>query len=157
MEQAASDIHLLGRNVQIGIEVEDWVAAIEKACVPLIKGSYINDKYIQDVIEREKRWPTALPTQPVAVAIPHGEHTENIYKSAISACLLKRPVCFRESGGEETNKLEVVLIFILAIKNNEGQTDVLRQLMGVISDQNILKALLKAETEQEFANIFNHK
>ena len=62
----------------------------------LVKQSYINA-----IIEREKEYPTGLPTPGVSVAIPHTD-IEHVNKKSISFAVLKNPVEFYIMG--DTNK-----------------------------------------------------
>lgn len=148
-------LKLKPNQIQLNVEASDWEEAIKIACEPLIVDGSIDKSYIKNVIDRERRWPTGLPTQPIAVAIPHAETGENIKKSAVAVAVLKESVKFHESGGGAGNFVDVKIVFVLAINDSARHLKVLRQLMNVFSNSKKLDALIAANTNEEFAALFN--
>ena len=47
------------------------------------------------------------------------------------------------------------MVFVLALKDPHSQLNLLQNLMIAISDEELLAALLAAQTAEEFANTFN--
>lgn len=142
--------------IQLDVSASDWEAVIRAACQPLIGNGYVKPAYPEDVIAREKQWATGLPTMPVGVAIPHALNPGNVMEAQIAACRLTEPVKFRQSGGTEADEdIDVKLVFVLALKDPHSQLNLLQNLMVAISDEELLAALLTAQTAEEFANTFN--
>ena len=142
--------------VQLDVASTDWADAIQAACRPLITGGFVKPDYPADVIAREKKWATGLPTLPAGVAIPHALGADNVIEAQIAACRLQRAVSFVQSGGtEQDDPVEVQLIFILALKDSKAQLHLLQRLMLAISNEEMLAGLLQADTPEKFSGIFN--
>lgn len=112
----------------------------------LVKSGYVKPNYLKDIIERERRFPTGLPTEPFPVAIAHAD-PKNVIKSGIAVGLLKKPIAFNEMG-TPTNILAVPIVFVLAILDAEKQTKLLQELMNILSNRNnngVLKRLRATE------------
>ena len=151
-----NEFKLLAECVLLDIPADDWRDSIRKACQPLIGGGFVKAGYPEDVIARERQWATGLPTMPVGVAIPHALTPDNVIEAQIAACRLASPVKFSQSGGTETDEdIDVLIVFILALKDPQKQLHLLQKLMIAISDETTLTALLQASAPSEFSNIFN--
>ena len=55
----------------IDVEAKDREEAIGKMAKELYKKGYVKESYINAILDREKVFPTGLPTEEVGVAIPH--------------------------------------------------------------------------------------
>ena len=62
-----------GDFVLFNLDVHTCDEAIEEMSKPLYEAGIVTKGYAQEVIEREKDYPTALPTMKIGVAIPHAE------------------------------------------------------------------------------------
>ncbi len=123
MDQEASDYE------ELIIQIED--IAYEKG--------YVEKGFSKAVIEREKLYPTGLPTNKVKVAIPHAIERDNVKKSAIIISKLKKPVLFREMGSLD-NFIPVDIVFLLAVNGSKDQLTILQDLIGLFSND---EAMLK--------------
>jgi PTS system galactitol-specific IIA component len=112
---------------------------------------YVKESYPQAVIEREKVFPTGLPTQPVGIAIPHTD-AEHVYRSALSVGILCEPVAFEEMGNPGST-VEVHIISMLAIADPQAVMTVLRKLAGVFQNRTLLADLKAARDEQTVADL----
>lgn len=112
----------------------------------------VREEYGSKVLERELDYPTGLPTTPFCVAIPH---SDKIYanRSAVAVARVNNPVKFRNMGSPE-EELFVELIFLLAVPQDEDQIFMIQTIMEIVQNQNVLKHLMCANTEEELARIF---
>ncbi len=62
---------------------------------------HVRASYKEALLAREERFPTGLPTQVMAVAIPHTD-VEHVERSFISVARLAEPVAFHEMGANAT-------------------------------------------------------
>lgn len=106
---------------------------------------YVRDTYPTAVIEREKNFPTGLPTQPVGVAIPHTD-SEHVVTSALAIGILSHPVTFQEMGSFD-GEVDVEVISMLAISDPTKIMTVLKDLAMAYQDQEFLQNL-KAAADQ---------
>lgn len=97
---------------------------------------YVKDTYVDAILEREKIFPTGLPTAGVAVAIPHTDSIHVNYKS-ICIGILEKPVTFTVMATDD-EFIDVGLVFMLAIKEPSHQIDLLQNLISLCQDEDLL-------------------
>ena len=120
----------------------------------LEKKGYVKPSFKQAVLDREEVFPTGLPTQPVAVAIPHTDSL-HVNQSALAVGILKKPVSFIEMGTTDT-KLSVSVISILAISDKNSMVEVLRHFALVFRDQDFIKKISGCVSAQEALDLYTH-
>lgn len=101
---------------------------------------YVKESYKNAVIQREQRFATGLPTAGCGVAIPHTD-IEHVNRAAISIAVLKEDVDFVIMG-EEAECVPVKLVFMLAVKEQHSQLEMLQQLMAIFQDHEALDYLV---------------
>ena len=107
---------------------------------------YVKDTYKDAIIQREKNNPTGLPTMGVKVALPHTD-TIHVNEPAIALGILEEPVIFEDMGSGE--ELEVEIVFMLAVKNPSAQVKVLKKLIDLFQDSELLISLKNSENKSE--------
>ncbi len=113
----------------------------------LIKNGLVKEDYGERVIERENSFPTGVPSEPIAVAIPHSER-EYVNNSGIVVARLQKPVTFKRMDLPEEG-LDVRLVFLLAIEKDGDQVKTIMEIMKMVQDQELLFNLANAETEKD--------
>lgn len=137
----------------IGLDVKDKMEAISQMAARLEDYGYVNNEYKNAVIEREKVFPTGLPTKGVGVAIPHTD-IKYVNKSAIAIGVLKNPVIFNVMGNPEED-VDVKLIFMLALKEPQLQINTLRDLVEIFQDENLLAEIANSDSEEKIIGIIS--
>ncbi len=99
------------------------------------------------LVERERRYPTALPATAFAIAVPH-TFKEHIKEPAMGVGILAHPVAFHQMGSPEIT-LQVELLFMLAVKDPAEQIATLKQIMKLIQNEEMLKAIKHAASVDE--------
>jgi PTS system galactitol-specific IIA component len=135
-------------HVLIGVEAADAKDAIGILTSMLVETDHVAPEFADDVWEREKTFPTGLPTQPLAVAIPHAD-PDYVNKSAVCVGVLISPVKFSQMGTDGSTVLDVPIIFLLAIKEKEKQVEMIQQLMTLIQSPELLDSLSRAQSASE--------
>ena len=135
-------------HIQAGIEARHAEDAIERLTAGLVDTGHATPEFAGDVLDREAVYPTGLPTQPFAVAIPHAD-PDHVLKSAVAVGTLVSPVKFGQMGTDGSTTLDVSIIFLLAIKEKEKQVEMIQQLIGLIQTPKLLDALSKAKSPAE--------
>lgn len=133
----------------LGIQAETGHQAVRQLNELLVHSGHVDPAYADDVWEREDTFPTGLPTQPHAVAIPHAD-PDHVHRSAVGLGTLDRPVAFGQMGTDGSTQLEVRVIVLLAIKEREKQAELIQQVIQLIQDQELIADLIQ-ETEPEHA------
>lgn len=128
---------------------------IESLGEQLFKNGYVQDTFINAVIERERNSPTGLPTQPVGVALPHIE-SEYVQRTGIAVGLLANPVEFFVMGTVDKT-VAVSLVFLMAIQDPANQIHMLQGLAQLFHKPRVLEQLIKAGEPLEIVEILRHE
>ena len=108
-------------------------------------------EYGDAVLAREKEFPTGLPTEPIAVAIPHSDRMY-VHRSAITVAKLNQQVIFNNMGAPE-EELQVNLIFLLAVPKGGEIVFMIQSLVELFQDGNVLTRLINSKSEHELVEI----
>ncbi|MCD8091209.1 MAG: PTS sugar transporter subunit IIA [Clostridiales bacterium] len=99
-------------------------------------GSIVGEDFTNACIEREKEYPTGLPTE-VPVAMPHG-NAEGIRKNCVCFLRLDKPVRFQRMDDSD-EYIDTKLIFNIAIIQPNEHMEFLKKFMKFVMDEEILK------------------
>ncbi|WP_304067990.1 PTS sugar transporter subunit IIA [Megamonas hypermegale] len=149
------DITLKNELILLDVEAENQFNLLEKVADNLHQLGYVKDTYKNAVIEREKVFATGLPTLMGGVAIPHTD-IQHVNTPAISIARLKNPVDFVIMG-DDTATVAVDLIFMLAMKEEHAQLELLQSLMGILQDEEALSFIKKAPTKEDIRKFVSEK
>ncbi|WP_040213446.1 PTS sugar transporter subunit IIA [Clostridium polynesiense] len=117
----------------------------------LVSKGYVKEEFQNAILEREKQYPTALPSQEIIIAIPHADHTL-VKKAAIAIGMLKNPVEFR-SMEDPDKKLMVNMVIMLALDQPHGHIEMLQKIVKLIQNQEVLKKIMAATTKADAMNM----
>ncbi len=130
-------------DICLGLSAPDALSAIRALNDNLVRTGHTTAEFGEDACEREKVFPTGLPTQPVAVALPHAD-PDHVLRSAVAVATLQSPVTFAQMGTDGSLHLDVHAVFLLAIREREKQVSMIQQLMKLIQDGDVLSELMRA-------------
>ena len=133
----------------------DAADAITQLGKLLYKLGYVRDTFIDAVLEREKTYPTGLPTQEIYVAIPHTDPL-HVIRPAIAIGMLDKPVAFCEMGNPAST-LDVQIICLLAMAETQSLVILLRSLVGIFQDTHFLREILAARNPAQIAEMFDQR
>ncbi|NPV41482.1 MAG: PTS sugar transporter subunit IIA [Anaerolineae bacterium] len=133
------------RMMRVGAEAKNTEEAIRFVGGMMAAEGYVEELYWQDVYAREQKFPTGLPTQPVAIAIPHAD-PDKVLKGGIAVAVFKQPVKFRVMGSNDPDEIDVPVIFMLALKDFKNQPVMIRDLLTLIQSKAILKTIYEADS-----------
>ena len=137
--------------VRMGLDVPDREGAIRALAGLLEQGGYVKDSFVGAVLERERTFPTGLPTGDVSVAIPHAD-SEHVLRSAIAVGVLAHPIGFQQMGDPETC-LDVDLVMVLAIRNPKAVVPFLQKACMAFQDQELLGRIKSAADPEEVSDL----
>lgn len=121
----------------------------------LIKKGYVKEGYVESILNREKAYPTGLPTEPFGVAIPHTDG-DMVHQSTVAFASLKNPVKFLMMGTDD-KLVDVQLIFMLALKSPDDQLEMLQKLMGLIQDPEMVSKLVHIKSVEDLNKLVEDK
>ena len=128
--------------------------AIEKLGGLLFKNGYVKESFVPAVTAREKEFATGLPTSEVGVAIPHTD-AHHVIKQAVAVGVLSRPVAFSEMGDLEDKKVDVRLIFMLAVPDKNKVMTVLQQVIAIIQSKDFLKSIISTTNRADLVELLD--
>jgi len=129
------------------LEASSDQGAIEKLATFLHDKGLVKESYINAIMEREKVFSTGLPTGSIGVAIPHTD-VEHVNEAAVAIGILKDPVPFTVMASDD-DKVDVKIMFMLAVKEPHAQIELLQTLMGVLADPALLQSISEATSNRE--------
>lgn len=151
MQYTLGDL-LKPEHIRVSIAATDALGAIRALNETLVATAHTSAEFGDDACAREETFPTGLPTQPVAVAIPHADPT-HVLSSGLAIGTLRAPVPFGQMGTDGSVKLDVAILFLLAIKESEKQVEMIQQLMAVIQNPAVLAGIKDAKGPGEIIGL----
>jgi len=140
------------KMIQVGAQAANTEEAIKLLGAMMAREGFVEETYWEDVYKREQTFPTGLPTQPVAIAIPHAD-PDRVIKSGIAIAVFNQPVKFRIMGSNEPDELDVPVVFMLALKDFKQQTAVIRDLLTMIQSKTMTSDIYKSASAQEIYKV----
>lgn len=108
----------------------------------------VKPSFEQAVKDREKQFPTGLPSGEISVAIPHTD-VEHVNEASLVFATLKSPVKFQNMA-DKNQSLTVSFVVMLAMKEPHSQVTMLQSLMQLFQNQDQLKELLSLDDSEQF-------
>lgn len=138
---------LKSENVKIIDSVQDWRDAVKVSLKELVDGGYVEERYIDNVIESTLHYgPYYVITENVALI--HGRPEEGVKKKQLAVTLLRKPVRFSEDS------YPVRLLIALAATDSNSHVDVMRVLASVFMDESKINEMVSAKTKEQLYQLF---
>lgn len=134
---------------------ENYEEALTSIAQNLLKKNYVKEEFIKSIIEREEQFPTGLPSSFPSVAIPHTDY-QLVNQTSIAIATLSEPVKFRNMENN-SEKIDVNVIIMLAIAEPKGQIEMLQKIVGIISDEDYRQNLITAESDADLLKLIDLK
>ena len=136
------------------VDAEDSQDALRQLAGHLEKEGYVEEGYLDMLLERERKFPTGLCTKPFAVALPHTE-PDHVIKPCIAVAKLQKPVEFHEMVNDR-NTVPVRFIFNLVLQKTEQQLELLQKIISIFYDKEAMERLEKEEKPEKIAEILEY-
>ncbi|MGV0428025.1 PTS sugar transporter subunit IIA [Corynebacterium pyruviciproducens] len=133
--------------VQIDVEVEDQREYFDRTTDQLVKLGYARPSLKEAIVEREIKYPTALPTKPVPIAIPHSD-IEHIIHPFIAVSRFASPIGWHEMGNP-SSILQIKYAFMLGFNEKQGHVKLLQVLLKNFGRDGFIEGLRNAKTADE--------
>lgn len=139
--------------VFLNLTVSDRAELFKKLSTLFLDKGYVNEGFYDFIVEREENYPTGLDLETHTVAIPHG-NPEFIKQSFISVVTLTQPIKMKkmENADEE---IEVDLFFVLGLNDGTQHLQILKQVIGLIQQEEFVQAIKEAKTTEEVMEKIN--
>lgn len=136
--------------IQVMERVDTWKDAIRIAATPLLKNGFIQESYIDAMIQTVLDFGSYIVIAPY-IAMPHARSDTRVLKNAISILKLKEPVYFDK---QEDSK--ATLIMPIACVDNEKHLTMLASIAEVLGDEDSMNLLLETNDQQKLYEIFKN-
>jgi galactitol PTS system EIIA component len=139
------------RCVATNVECRDDTSVIRYAASLLARIGAVTAHYAEAAVERERVFPTGLPTEPIGVAIPHTD--QGVVAPAIAVLTLREPVPFLEMGTGE-REIPVTVVMMLALEAGSAHVEALGTLAEMIQRPGFLDKVAATYTAAELYQTF---
>ncbi len=143
-----AEIVISEKLIKLSMQTSTKEDAIKMLADPFYELDYVREGYYEHVIEREKNFPTGLPTA-IPVAVCHTE-AEYVKQSALAVGTLLRPIAFQEMGTPE-RMVQAEIIFLLALNDPKQQVPWLKKMASIFKDRKTLEMIRNASDPMELA------
>jgi mannitol operon transcriptional antiterminator len=117
----------------------------------LIKNGFAKDGLVEDVLAREKKFPTGINTD-IPIAIPHAGPGFTI-KKGLAIATLKNPVKFREMGNPQKS-LDVRIVIMPVLTGKEENGKEFYEVIQKLGDYKVANELLQCYSPQTIEKVF---
>lgn len=145
------DIRIEENLVLMNFKANNRDEVITELAKLLWKEGCVKESFLNAVLEREKRYPTGLPTLPVAIAIPHTD-AEHCLHSAVAIATLQEPVKFALMS-DDTTTVDAKAVFLLSLDRSQERAVFLSNFSELIGNAGNLERVLNASTRSEVIKI----
>lgn len=133
--------------VEVKVHVDYWQDAIKYAGNLLYKNGYIEECYIDNMINIVKEYGPYIVLLP-GMALAHARPEHGAKKIGISLITLDKPVCF---GHEQFDPVKVV--FALSALDNSSHLELIGEMGTLFEDEQVLADLANSQSKQELLSI----
>lgn len=140
-------------NIFIQESFQDYESALTFLSEYLRSKGKVEDGFKKALLEREENYPTGLLVGDINVAIPHVDH-QYVKESEVLLCTLEEPIPFRRMDLPE-EEVDVSVIILLAIDSPDGHLGMLKQIIGFVQNQEVLKKMIKEKDKDSVSKILN--
>jgi len=144
-------LYLSEEQIFLGLKAADAHEALMIMAAKMHELDLVKDSYFPALWSREEVYPTGLDCGFIGVAIPHTDII-HVNRQSLAIALLDKPVSFIQMGGEST--IAVSMIFLLAIKEERKQVELLSALMEIFMEEKNLKKLYEATSPVDLKEKF---
>jgi PTS system mannitol-specific IIA component/PTS system ascorbate-specific IIA component len=132
---------MLKDNIKVLDEVSTWEEAIKIAANPLKEGGFINEEYIDAMLQNVVENGPYIVIMP-GVAMPHSRPEDGVLKTGMSLLKLSKNVKFPQNNN-------VGLIFVLATTDSNKHLELISELTNLLMDDESMEKLFLAKSKKE--------
>ncbi len=134
--------------IRLQLDANDSTEVITTLGNLLLKAGHVQPTFVAGALERESTLPTGLILGgDINAAIPHTD-VIHVIRPALAMATLKKPVVFRNMVDSE-EEVSVQIVFVMALKEPHQQIEMLQEVAGVLQDNNVIKALMAAQSPDD--------
>lgn len=135
------ELYLDEKLVVTGLKATTKEEVLETLSHKLFEEGSVKEAYIKAIVEREREYPTGLPSTPPAIAIPHANY-DLVNKTSLAIATLETPVLFNNME-DKKNHIPVQIVIMMAIGEPHGQVEMLQKIVSIIQDEAFRQKMLE--------------
>lgn len=143
-----ADVIIDEKLIELALSASTREEAIKVVADRLYALDYVNDGYYENVIKREKDFPTGLPSV-IPVAVCHTE-AQYVKQSALAVATLAHPIEFREMGTPERT-VQAEIIFLIALNDAKQQVPWLKKMAAVFKNEAVLRTIKDSTSRSQLS------
>jgi len=128
---------------------DTWQDAVRGSGEPLKKQGFIDDRYINAVIECVEKYGPYIVIAPDIAMPPSTENAEGVFKTGIGFMKVNRPVSFAEGDPEKDARL----FFMLAAVDHEQHLQNMMELSEMLMNEELVKELLQVNSDEDLLKV----
>lgn len=136
------------------LAVVDQDDLFSKMCTVLNEQGFVKGSFLKGIRNREQIYPTGLEMGDYGCALPHTD-MEHVINPATVIATLTNPVEFGVMGDPD-KKVDVNVVFMLALNRKEDQVVMLQELAALIQNTDVIAKMRKAASGNEILNIIKN-
>lgn len=134
-----------------GVAAKNKEEVLKLLAENLYEKGYVKEEYIKAIQEREKEYPTGLPSSAPGIAIPHANY-EMVNQTTLAVATLQEPVEFQNMEAKKV-ALPIQIVIMMAIGEPHGQVEMLQKIVTIIQNEPLRKDLIQAKTDDELLQL----
>lgn len=133
-------------RIQIHLEASSQKDALKKTAELMEKTGIVKDDFFENILVREKKFPTGLKIGDIGIAIPHTD-PEYVNEPGIAVSTMKDSVKFQRMDDPE-EIVEAKIIFMLALQDGHNHLEMISSIVKMLSNKKVLNKLIQADSEE---------
>lgn len=141
-------------SINIIDNIDNWQNAVKEAFKPLLKKEYVNEEYIQKVIDSGKEL-NFYYLIGKGLAMPHAKRESGVFKNGITLLIVKNGVNF-----ENHNNNPVYCLIGLAATDNDSHIEIMSDILDIFGSEEdgvVVDDLKKLATKEDIINYLIEK
>ena len=136
-------------TIRTNVKVNGWQEAVQKSGELLIAAGFVDQEYIDAMIETTKELGPYCVIAP-GIAIPHARPEKGVKKTGYSAITLAEPV---EFGNSDNDPVYIVIAFCAL--DHDSHIESLRLMASAITQEGFILHAKQAINEDAFEKLLN--
>lgn len=140
--------------IKVNLPCEDRNELFQMMHNEAFKYGYVESSFFDGLISRESVFPTGIKLTNYNVAIPHTDAI-HIKEEFIAIIVPETPLLFKLME-DETQEEKISLVFMLGLNKAHSQLEVLKELMGLIQREDLVKQIVESKDQEQIKDILNN-
>jgi PTS system galactitol-specific IIA component len=139
------------RLIKINLPCKDRNELFQMMHDEAFKYGYVESSFLEGLMSRESIFPTGIKLNNYHVAIPHTDAI-HVKEEFIAVIVPETPIKFKLMEDEKQEE-KVSLIFMLGLNKPHSQLEILKELMGLIQREDLVKQIIESKEQKQITDI----